>query len=218
MKTVLKIFMLLLLAVPVAAQEDTGPADSLKTDTLKADSLAVDTTAVRVPVRVDSVLFIPQLDNSPGRRVENPVDFEKHLTQNPTAALFKSMFVPGLGQIGNHRYIKAGVIIGLESWFIIAAIHFGTQAHYYRQEYESADEDDLIARQYNYTLYEDRRDNRNKFTWFAGITIFVSMFDAYVDAHLSGSPYNNDSKKDRLSLDVRPDTDGGARAVVSFSF
>ena len=34
-----------------------------------------------------------------------------------------------------------------------------------------------------YDLYQDRKDERNKFTWFAVITAFVSMFDAYVDAH-----------------------------------
>jgi len=212
MKIVLKIIILMLLAVPVTAQEDT-----VRVDSLALDSAAVDTAVAPAPVRVDSVLFVPNLDYSPGKRVENPVDFEKHLTQNPTAALFKSMLVPGLGQIGNRRYIKAGFFIAMETWFIASVIHFGKQAHFYRQEYEAADEDDLIARQYNYTLYEDRRDNRNKFTWFAGITIFFSMFDAYVDAHLSGSPYN-DSGKDRLNLEVQPDVKGGARAVVSFSF
>ncbi|MBN1211778.1 MAG: hypothetical protein JXA92_04310 [candidate division Zixibacteria bacterium] len=212
MKIVIKIIFLTFLAVPASAQVDTLWADSLR-----VDSTMVDSSAASSPVRVDSVLFIPELDNSPGKRVENPVDFERHLSQNPTAALFKSMLVPGLGQIGNHRYIKAGFFIGLETWFIVSAIHFGKQANYYREEYEAADEDDLIARRYNYTLYEDRRDNRNKFTWFAGITVFISMFDAYVDAHLSGSPYNNDDG-DRLKLDVQPDVKGGARAVVSFSF
>ncbi|MCH9030779.1 MAG: hypothetical protein IIB00_00765, partial [candidate division Zixibacteria bacterium] len=35
--------------------------------------------------------------------------------QNPTAALFKSMAVPGWGQVGNKQFIKAGFVIGLES-------------------------------------------------------------------------------------------------------
>lgn len=210
MKNVLKIFIFFLISVPVTAREDAPPGDSVPADTVLVD------TVETVRAKVDSVLFVPRLDYDPDKHVGNPVDFEQHLTQNPTAALFKSMLVPGLGQIGNRRYLKAALFIGLETWFIVSAVHYGIQAHDYRQAYDEAAPDDLIARRYNYILYEDRRDNRNKFTWFAGITVFISMFDAYVDAHLSGSPYR-ESKKD-LSFDVRPDIKGGAVAVISYSF
>jgi len=211
MRVVAYIIIWLVIAVSALASEDT-----LQFDSLKIDSVTSDTALITTPVQVDSVIFIPTMDVAPGKQVDNPEDFEQHLSQNPTVALFKSMLIPGLGQIGNRRYFKAALFIGLESWFIISAIHFGKQAHDYRQAYEAAAEDDLIARRYNYILYEDRRDNRNKFTWFAGLTIFISMFDAYVDAHLSGSPYNE--SRNNLSMDVQPDHKGGVRALVSYTF
>jgi len=48
------------------------------------------------------------------------------------------------------------------------------------------------------------------------LTAFVSMFDAYVDAHLSGSPA--DSRNDRFTLDVVPNNDGGMSAAIGFNF
>ncbi|HUV30612.1 MAG TPA: DUF5683 domain-containing protein [Acidobacteriota bacterium] len=176
--------------------------------------LHADTTDVTAPALSDTVIFQPVRDTSRAVQVANPSDFEKHLTQNPTAALFKSMLVPGLGQIGNRRWVKAAVIIGLETWFIGSAVHYGRQAADFRDQWENAT--GLQTRRILYDLYEDRRDERNKFTWFAGVTIFVSMFDAYVDAHLSGSP--GDRRNDQVDWDVAPDGRGGVRALVTYPF
>ena len=92
------------------------------TATLRADTTDVsapaDTTApieepqeTPPPARVDTVLFLPVLDTGAAVQVTDTTQYEKRLTQNPTTALFKSMFVPGLGQIGNRKYFKAGVFI-----------------------------------------------------------------------------------------------------------
>ena len=106
------------------------------------------------------------------------------------------MFVPGLGQLGNRRYTKAIVIIGLETWFTASAIHYSNQAGDARAKYEG--KTDTGLRNQWYLFYDNKRTNRNKFIWFAGITIFLSMFDAYVDAHLSGSPTT--SRNDKFSI------------------
>jgi hypothetical protein len=42
------------------------------------------------------------------------------------------------------------------------------------------------------------------------------MFDAYVDAHLSGFPQKTD--EGRLSFDLRPSSGGELAACVSISF
>jgi len=225
MKTGFFTFLLLLLlggtARPDTTDTDPPAADTVITDTavvlpdtLTADSTLSNTAAVIAPVKIDSVLFIPSMDESPEKQVDNPIDFERHLMQNPTTALFKSMLLPGWGQLGNHSYIKAGIIIVLESWLIGTAIINGIDASDYNDKYNQAVE--LVDKRYYYSLYEQSRDSRNKYIWFAGITIFLSMFDAYVDAHLSGSPYKNNN--DRLKVDIKPDTKGGASAVISFSF
>ncbi len=177
--------------------------DSVAADVIPSPELTADTS-----------LFDPPADPTIAGQVTNPVDLEQYLRQPPTAALFKSMFVPGLGQLGNRRYVKAAVIAGLEGWFISKAIYWGGQASDVRKEFDSATE--LSDRNRLYSLYDEKRKKRNKFSWFAGITIFVSMFDAYVDAHLSGSPA--DKRNEKFTFDVVPNEYGGVSANLAFNF
>lgn len=156
--------------------------------------------------RIDTILFIPPQDTLLMVPVTDTVNLESRLTQKPTLALFKSMALPGWGQLGNRRYTKALIFAGLETWFIGSAIHYGRQASDRRDEWNNLDESDVTARDIAYRLYLDRRDERNKFTWFAGLTVFISMFDAYVDAHLSGAP--TDPRQKKLGIHVGPAGDG----------
>lgn len=172
------------------------------------DSTRVDTSLV-----TDTLLYDGKGLLSHTNPVNSDIDFEKRLSQNPTIGLFKSMVIPGWGQLGNRRYVKAVIFAGLDAWFIGAAMHFGQQASDYRDQYENAT--DLQLRRDLYDLYLDRKDERNKYTWFAVIITFISMFDAYVDAHLSGYPAEVD--KTDLSFDVRPVRDG-FMASISMDF
>ncbi|MDF1546122.1 MAG: hypothetical protein P1R58_13595, partial [bacterium] len=92
-------------------------------------------------------------------------------------------------------------------------LHYKKQAADFLERYEQSDV--LTQRNELYDLFNDRRDERNKYTWFAIITTFVAMFDAYVDAHLSGFP----SKEERhLSLDMDRTEDGTVLTKLSFNF
>jgi hypothetical protein len=42
------------------------------------------------------------------------------------------MLLPGWGQLGNRRYLKAILFAGLDAWFVGAAIHYGRQAREFR--------------------------------------------------------------------------------------
>lgn len=199
---------LALLSVSSSVASESPPSDSVHVDT----TIELDNSQTE-PV-VDTVLFNPVYEVSAARRVTNPVDLEQHLHQQPTVALVKSAIIPGWGQLGNHSYFKAVLFAGLETWFVSSAVHYGRQAKDARRNYESSTE--LSARQDWYYLYDNKRKNRNKFAWFAGLTIFISMFDAYVDAHLSGSPA--DSRNDKFSIEIAPVHDGGMAARLSLRF
>ena len=197
------------------------------TSTVRADTTDVNTPADTTapiegpqetppPARADTLLFLPVLDTGAAVQVTDTTQYEQRLTQNPTTALFKSMFVPGLGQIGNRKYFKAGVFIALEVWFVGEAIHHGKKANEYYDLWDSTPVEDPQTKNTYYGLYVDRRNNRNQFIWLAGLTIFVSMFDAYVDAHLSGGP--SERKIDAVSFDVGPDDNGGVGAVLTYKF
>jgi hypothetical protein len=203
---------LLIVVVTATVRADTTDVES----PLDTTDQIEDPWETKPPPPSDTLLFLPTLDTGAAVQVTDTTQYEQHLTQNPTTALFKSMFVPGLGQIGNRKYIKAGVFIGLEVWFIGAAIHHGQKANHYYNKWEETPIEDFDTKNTYYGLYVDRRDNRNQFIWLAALTIFVSMFDAYVDAHLSGGP--SERKSDAVAFDVGPDDNGGVEAAFTYSF
>ncbi len=168
--------LLTLLHIPCFAFDDS---DSLLTDSLS-----------KLP---DTTIFNPHQTLKKYIEVSNPVNFEKRLRQNPTKALLKSMILPGLGQLGNKRYVKSFIYFGLYSWFLGARIHYGKQTSDFWEKFEQAES--ISLRNQYYGLFEDRKDERNKFGWFLVITTFVSMFDAYSDAHLSGFPVKVESSQ-----------------------
>ncbi|MDH3936665.1 MAG: DUF5683 domain-containing protein, partial [candidate division Zixibacteria bacterium] len=116
---------------------------------------------------------------------------------------------------GNKRHIKALVYLGLEAWMVGAAFHYHRQVSDFRQLFDETPTENVSLRNDYYTLYQDRKDERSKYTWFAVIVAFVSMFDAYVDAHLSGFPRQDD---DVLTISVTPTVDRGVRAILSVGF
>lgn len=99
-------------------------------------------------------------------------------------ALLRSVAVPGWGQFYNRRYIKAGVVFIAESFFIYEAARWWkkTEDQYDKVLLTPEDQDQF----YQFQLYKSYRGTRDDYLWLVGITVFVSMFDAYVDAHLAG--------------------------------
>ena len=199
----------LLLAAPARSDSTFVDTSELVADT----SFSVDTTSIDT-LSVDTVLYRPGQLLIPYRPVTDPENLEKRLSQNPTVALIKSVFVPGLGQLGNRRYVKAAFFMGLDAWFVGSAIHYGRQASDFRDQYEMSA--DTTTRNDYYNLYQDRKSERNKFTWYAVIVTFFSMFDAYVDAHLSGFPQKTD--EDRVSFNLHSSPGGEVAASISISF
>jgi len=106
----------------------------------------------------------PQTDTMPPARTINSQSF----ISSPTGALLKSVAFPGWGQWSNGKKQKAAVYFGIESYWI-------TKAMIWRHRARTAD---------NFSEFTHARGRRNYFYWLTGITIFVSMFDAYADRYL----------------------------------
>lgn len=183
---------------------------------LSGYSQAADTTYVDSNLTKDTVIYKPAGFESSALAVSDSIDYEKRLIQNPTKALFKSMLVPGLGQVGNRKYFKAAVVVGLQAWLISSAIDHGREASDFKEQFELSS--DTSERLVLYDNFLDSKDQRNKFTWFAVIVTFVSMFDAFADAHLSGFPKDKKPGEDKLSLNIRPLDKNGLYASVAVSF
>lgn len=181
-----------------------GTTLSDSTDVFIDSVTAIDTVLFDIQGQLDKTL--PATDSS---------NYEKRLIQSPTKALFKSMLIPGWGQFGNKKTFKALIFAGIDTWIILSAVHHGKKAADLYDQFESAE--DIGLRQEYYGMYLSRKDQRNKFTWFAVITSFVSMFDAYVDAHLSGYP-ELETNQDAISMDIVPVENNGAKLQFSYRF
>jgi hypothetical protein len=228
----MKCFLLIVMVLFIATSSfgaDTLPADTLSIDTLSADTTEVADSTIVVPfdslggesLPVDTVIAVDTVLFSPGQTligysaVTDSTNREQKLGQRPMVAMFKSMVLPGWGQYGNRRYIKAVFYLGLEAWMVGGAFHYDKQVSEFRRLFDETSIENTTLRNDYYSLYKDRKDERSKYTWFAVIVAFVSMFDAYVDAHLSGFPRLNDGD---LTISIAPTVDRGVIASLSLGF
>jgi len=162
----------------------------------------------------DTLIFADTTLLTGTAKVTDTVNFERHLNQQPTKALFKSMFVPGWGQVGNKRYIKGLCFFVFDLWMISKALDHKKKARDFWDQYESSET--ITDKNYYYNLYSGEKDERNKFTWYAVITSFIAMFDAYVDAHLSGFPVKQEDSKFSIDIDNTEDYDTKISLNISF--
>lgn len=111
-------------------------------------------------------------------RISQP---KSSLKKSPTGALLRSVVLPGWGQLYTKQYLKAGIALALETTFFSLALVENHNAQVHKKNYlvNKADIGEL-------DLYMFHKDRRNIYWWSFGITVFVSMWDAYVDAHLYG--------------------------------
>lgn len=125
-------------------------------------------------------------------------------TPNPTGALLRSLAFPGWGQLYNRKYVKAAAVAAGESFFLYFLLRNRRDSGNYKDKFESLIPRDRPGGNYpagaelnglSPTYWDSRQsdafnnwrhydDEMNKYIWFTAAFIFLSMFDAYVDAHL----------------------------------
>jgi hypothetical protein len=159
---------------------------------------------------IPAVLILLSLSYS-GASGQNP-DSTVTKKKNPTGALFRSVFVPGWGQLYNEKYIKAVVIAGIEVYLINEVYTHWHKADLHEEHFTHAF-DRPVYQAAEFARYEDELDKRGNATWFLAATIFFSMFDAYVDAHL----YDFDQKDKAFDVYLGPGRDDQFVAQLSFS-
>ncbi len=103
--------------------------------------------------------------------------------KSPWGAVLRSSILPGWGQIYNQSYWKAPIIWGAIGWFGYNWVLNNRNYHDYKNLYinsvNSGQENFLYKR-----IRDFYRDQRDLFAIYLGLTYFLNMVDAYVDAHL----------------------------------
>ena len=116
---------------------------------------------------------------------EPTIPYSFVLPKNPTKAALFSAFIPGLGQAYNEQYIKAGAVIGIQTWFVGRTFHHDRRMKDFRRRRNSINREEDMAQYVHYNiLYRESYEARQSNLFWIGAFIFLSTMDAYVDAHL----------------------------------
>lgn len=128
-------------------------------------------------------------------------------------ALIRSVAFPGWGQFYNKKYIKAALVFGVEATYIVLAADEWRKTNFHKKNFQSAPP--YSPEQYwEFDQYQFHRDRRNLYLWVISGIVFLSMFDAYVDAHL----YNFDKEKmEDLKVELVPTYNKHYRVKVLLS-
>ena len=126
--------------------------------------------------------------------------------RKPMLAAGLSLVAPGGGQFYNGKYVKSAVVLGIEGWFLGSAIYHHIQMN---EAYDKAN--NSTGNDYNHwaSEYNQHYNSRQNAYWWLGTTIFLSILDAFVDAHL----YNYEAEKQRIHLELEPD-----KVTISWRF
>ncbi len=126
----------------------------------------------------------------------NSTDSVFVMKKSPWGAVLRSAIIPGWGQFYNESYLKIPIIWGLAAWFIY---NWNLNNNYYKT-YES-----LTLQDYNY-YYKNRdfyHDQRDLFTIYLGITYFLNLVDAYVDAQLFDFSFSQNQTTGQPMVNLR---------------
>lgn len=136
--------------------------------------------------------------------------------KSPMGALIRSVAFPGWGQLYNEKYIKAALVFGVEATYIALAADEWRKRDFHKGNYQKAPPNSP-EQYWEFDQYRFHEDRRNLYLWVVSGIIFLSMFDAYVDAHLY--TFDKDKMKD-LEVEIVPvyDEGYGVEVLLSLKF
>ncbi|GBD90670.1 hypothetical protein BMS3Abin04_01387 [bacterium BMS3Abin04] len=106
------------------------------------------------------------------------------MKKSPWGAVLRSAILPGWGQFYNHSYWKIPVIWGGTAALIYGWVDRNNLTVKYRDLYNQSLIQDPQGNSGLKELREFYKNQRNAFAVFIGLTYFLNLVDAYVDAHL----------------------------------
>lgn len=102
------------------------------------------------------------------------------MKKSPWGAVLRSAVIPGFGQFYNESYLKIPVIWGFIGYFAYVWIDNNDSYKQYKDLYVQSDFSNSRLKQ----LRDFYKDQRDEFAIYIGLTYFLQLVDAYVDAHL----------------------------------
>lgn len=151
-----------------------------------------------------SLFFFVRVENSNCQIAERQ---SKDTTENihgksPWGAVLRSAILPGFGQIYNESYWKAPIVWGVSGWFIYNWINNNNLYRDYRDQYLQSVS--IGSENSLYKVYREfYRDQRDLFAIYLGLTYFLNLVDAYVDAQLFSFDVEGLNNEVRLNFRIK---------------
>jgi len=122
----------------------------------------------------------------------------------PFSVMLRSAAVPGWGQVTNHKYLKAGLVVGVEGFLV-----FQTLSEL-KKENQALDRQaeilngggDITDPSYQQAALDEQvhRNRKVNWIWWGIAAHLLSTVDAYVDAHLAS--FDTDFGPPESAVDV----------------
>ena len=126
------------------------------------------------------------------------------MQKSPMGAMLRSAVLPGFGQFYNESYWKIPVIWGVSAWFLYLWNDRNDLYVYYKDQYNiSLNETSNSSSSFYKARRDFYRDDRDLFAIYLGLTYFLNLIDAYVDAHLFDFDININQYTHRPELNIR---------------
>jgi len=150
------------------------------------DYLSFSKLSINTIIKISLLLLIlssagfAQTEQDSTGNVQTNEDSVFVMQKSPWGAVLRSVIIPGFGQFYNESYWKIPVVWGVIGYFAYVWIDQNNSYKKYRDLYVQSD-----YLNDNYKEYRDfYRDQRDEFAIYIGLTYFLQLVDAFVDAHL----------------------------------
>ena len=117
--------------------------------------------------------------------------------KNAKVAMLCALLVPGLGQLYNEKGLKAGIAMGIETFYLSKILVNSKNAARAKNNrdaldeyipYETAEGDTVWVLNQEWQSYdwwyEEYNERVKDWVWWSAATLFIIVIDAYIDAHL----------------------------------
>ena len=132
------------------------------------------------------------------------IDTTKFIMQkSPWGAVLRSAIIPGWGQFYNESYWKTPVVLGLFGYFAYIWNDQNNLYKKYRDMYNESLVNNTSGDDRYYRLREFYKDQRNQFAIYIGLTYFLQLVDAYVDAQLFDFSVEENKNIGTLNLSIK---------------
>lgn len=165
----------------------------------------------RITIRIILVLFLLTFASTKSYSQSEQIKSDSvqtdttkfEMKKSPWGAVLRSAIIPGFGQFYNESYWKIPVVWGALGYFGYVWVDQNDKYKTYRDLYTQSFITNQSGDEKYYNARESYKDQRDLVAVFIGLTYFLNLVDAYVDAHLFDFDISEGNNISRVNFNMR---------------